>query len=344
MTRPVLPAGLIRVTGILCLSVVLLTLPPTLVITGAVPILPDRIQAPLGYRSGTLCASECTCTFCDQLINGRCYTNGHLGPETCTSTCGTKNCQFQPNEGNCGPILYLGCDHSPCSGAPPAPPRPTSPPPPIPPGMGPTPTPAWKPTAVPTTNPLPACNLTWVKVQPPVIGEVIHDPPFPVLQAQEFGSGQDHGVTFHLPVQGGRAIQYAQRAVKECRTTGSYPADCPNDWTTVCETYVQAEHPDPVIQVSLDLVLKGQSQSWIHSSLASRYTRAHARQALHSPDQWTGSTMAAALVFPDWYPQDPGIYDGTVTARTGGTPLSAPQTVARGHEVIVHLRDTTLAP
>ena len=340
MTGLGIGATLVRTTGILGLAVLLLALPPALV-----PLLPHRIQQGLPGTVGTLCGGRCTCTYCDQLINGRCYTHGHLGPGSCSAACGTNRCRFQPNQDGCGPIQYLGCDDDPCTGSPPALPRPTSTPPPIPPGMGPTPTPALPrtPTPVPTAVPAPACTRTWVVLRPPTVEAVRHEPPFPVLQAQEFAT-PDHGVTFHVTVKGGKAIQYAQREVRECRASGSYPQDCPNDWTTVCEIYVQAQYNDPVTQVTLALDLQAASQSWIATYLESRYPRARVRQSHHDPGHWQGSTMSASLTFPDWYPRDPGVYAGIVTADTGGTPISPPQTVTRNHAVTVSLRDTTLAP
>ena len=343
MIRSGTGAWLVRTACMLGLASLLLTLPPALAMSGIVPFLPRQIENGLYDSTGTLCAGSCTCTYCDQLINGRCYTNGHLGHGTCSSTCGPRRCQFQPGTGGCGPILYLGCDSSSCTGSTPVIPRPTTILPPLPPGMGPTPTPVRSHTPVPTTVPGPICNRTWVETQPPSIDAILHEPPFPVLQPQEFVGGPDHGVDFHVTVRGGRAIQYAEREVRKCRTSGSYPRDCPHDWVRECETYVQANHPDPVAQVLLTLTLAPDSRHWIESYLESRYPRAHVQQSHHNPGTWQGQTMAETLVFEDWYPQDPGTYVGTVTIVTAGTPISEPQTVSRTHTVIVSLRDTTLA-
>ncbi len=339
-------AMLVRTALVLGLAGLFLILPPALIMTDTVPFLPAAIRQPWQDRAGALCAGQCTCTYCDQLINGRCYTQGHLGPERCTTSCGTKRCQFRPDRDGCGPILYLGCDDGPCRGDPPPPPRIPLPIAAIPAGMGPTPTPVrtkTPPVVIPVV-PSSACTRTWVELQPPVIGALFHDPPFPVLQSQEFDVGPDHGVNFHVAVQGGRAYLYAQRTVRACQTAGRYPHDCPDAWTTVCETYIAADYVDPVTQVNMTLTLRPESQHWIHSALQARYPRAHVRQAYHETGTWTGSTMVSTLTLPAWYPQDPGDYTGRATARTGGTPISAPQTTTRTHTVIVNLRDTTLAP
>lgn len=298
-------------------------------------------------KAGSLCAGTCSCSYCDQVINGRCYTNGRQGYGLCSTGCGTDSCNFRPNVDGCGPILYLGCDDDDCRGTPLPIPSPTKDRIII---IGPpkTPTPAPAPTATPTVAaPVPGpgvCQppLEWTVLVPPQITAVTHSPPYPVLQSQEFGQGIDHTVYFHIGVKGGRALLHAKREKRVCRTSGSYPQDCPNDWQTVCETYLKAAYNDPVAEVSTSLKLSGASQTWITGYLESRYPKASIQQPTSSGGSWTGSTMGGTVDLDGWQPKDPGVHEGTAELLTQGTAISSPQSAQRAHSVKVHLRDTTL--
>lgn len=177
---------------------------------------------------------------------------------------------------------------------------------------------------------------------PPQITAVTHSPPFPVLQSQEFEQGIDHTVFFHVDVRGGQALVYAKREKRVCRGAGNYPQDCPDDWTTVCETYLKATYNDPVAEVSTNLQLSSASRGWITGYLQSRYPKAAVRQPTSSGGNWTGSTMDGSVDLSGWQPRDPGIHEGTARLLTKGTVVSPPQSVQLAHRVEVHLRDTTL--
>ena len=305
----------------------------------------------LRMEAGSLCAGDCTCSYCDQVINGRCYTNGQRGYGLCTTSCDTDNCNFRPNIDGCGPILYLGCDDDDCRGTPLPVPSPTKDRIII---IGPSGTPTPQPTPAPTPAPTPTpvspdpgpsvCQppLEWTVMVPPQITAVTHSPPFPVLQTQEFGEGVDHTVFFHVDVGGGRALVHAKREKRVCRTAGNYPQDCPDDWTAVCETYLKAAYDDPVAEVSTNLQLSAASRVWITGYLESRYPKASVRQPTSSGGNWTGSTMGGAVDLSGWQPKDPGVHEGTARLLTKGTAVSPPQSVQLAHSVEVHLRDTTL--
>ena len=301
----------------------------------------------LGRQAGSFCAGTCSCSYCDQVINGRCYTNGSPGYGLCSTGCGADSCNFRPNVDGCGPILYLGCDDDGCRGTPLPIPSPTKDRTVV---IGPPRTPTPRPTPAPTPTPAPpglapsVCRppLEWTVLVPPRITAVTHSPPFPVLQSQEFGQGIDHTVFFHIGVRGGRALLHAKRDKRVCRTAGSYPADCPNDWTTVCETYLKATYNDPVVAVATNLKLSAASRTWITGYLESRYPKASVRQPASSGGDWTGSTMGGTVDLSGWQPGDPGVHEGTARLRTKGTAVSSPQSAQRVHTVKVHLRDTTL--
>lgn len=332
---------------------------------GLKPWLPDRLPTGsavlpelhlLRTEAVGLCAGSCRCSYCDQVINGRCYTNGRRGYGFCTAGCGTNSCNFRPNVDGCGPILYLGCDNDDCRGAPRPVPSPTKdriitigpPRTPTPPPL-PTPTPGATPVPLPTPippEPTPsACRppWEWTVMVPPQITAVTHSPPFPVLQTQEFGQGVDHTVFFHVDVRGGRALVYAKREKRVCRVAGKYPRDCPNDWTEICETYLKASYDDPVSEVSTNLKLSAASRTWITGYLQSRYPKATVRQPTSLGGAWAGSTMSGAVDLSGWQPKDPGRHEGTARLLTKGTAVSPPQSVQLTHSVEVHLRDTTLS-
>lgn len=332
---------------ILPLVFLLLYLAPFMVTSPLLPLVPESLRYWLFTTTGSTCAGSCRCSYCDQIINGTCYIGGERGHRWCNSTCGANRCLFRPNEGGCGPIEYLGCIHTNCQNqAPTVQPVPTRRqtvvmPPPIAPTQTSTPVPP--PTATPRPG-VCAAPQTWVELQPPTIGSILHQPPYPVLQAQEFAAGVDHGVTFAVTASGGRAIQYVRRAVRACNGPGSHPADCPDAWHWTCRTTVQANHPDPVIRIHMEIELKTAARTWIADTLAPRYPGAHVRRSLHTVGEWHGNSMDPAASFQDWLPLDPGGYEGRVTAYTAGTPISAPQRVQDVHPVAVYLRDSTLVP
>lgn len=303
------------------------------------PLLPAGLYERWQQVAGHTCTSTCRCSYCDQIINGRCYTRNREGYRNCTASCGTRKCNFRPHADGCGAILYLGCTDGDCQGVPTVQPAPTRHPEVIIPPPRPT------STGVPPATPGPGCEepLEWVELQPPVIDTILHQPPHPVLQSQIFEAGFDADVDFFLTVQGGKARKYARKEVRECPGGGTYPDDCPGRGRTRCKTVLKAAYRDPVTEVQMDLILTEEAQVWI-SRLSPRYLQAHVRQAAHSAGIWRGSTMSDTVVLPDWQPRDPGTYEGTATVTTQGTPISDPQTVQQVHRIAVSLRNTTLAP
>lgn len=279
-----------------------------------------------------LCAGQCSCSYCDRIVNGQCYVGGRRGYRNCTTACGAARCRFRPGQDGCGPILYLGCSDADCRGA--APP-PVPAPPPQRPGV------ALPPPVPPVGSDCAAQE--WVELQAPRIGAVAHQPPHPVLQAQT-APAMDARVNFFLTVRGGRALLKGRQRDRRCRGRGDYPDDCPDDYVTQCRTFVKAAYDDPVAQVQLDAQLTAQSRRWIQDALRARYPRAGVRQAAYSLPAWTGRAMAPEVSFLAWRPRDPGRYQVVATATTHGTPVSAPQTAQARHAVTVSLRDTTLVP
>lgn len=292
----------------------------------------------------TLCAATCTCSYADLLINGQPYTNGKRGHSFCTSSCGARNCEFRPNSNGCGPVLYLGCTDLDCrsDSPPPARPLPVHTSVPVPPQN--PPDPVAPPPAGPPSLSDTACTapLRWLELQPPVIRDVYHHPPFPVLPSQVTSRETVDDLVITLYLVGGRVRVKVKEEVKECPQGGRPPADCPDDVVTRCRVRIQAEHADPVVAVEAQVNLSSAAQSWIRGSLARRYTGASVRRGAQIL-RWSGSQQSGFAELPSWTPLDPGRYQAEVTVTTAGTPVSEPQSAVRTHSVTVSLRDTTLA-
>lgn len=294
-----------------------------------------------GLVSPAQCSGLCQACYCEEIVNGQCYVNGRpSGCIGCVGSCiNPGECQCRAGSGGCGRYV-MWCRSQDC--IPRDPPTPT----PTPTALPPTPTPAA--TATPTPPP-PACDVgrVWVDVQKPGLTQVRWEPPYPVLESQ-YRTDPQPGVDFFTWATGGRATRYETVLEQQCRNGGSFPGDCPNDWTWACyDKVTEGPYDDPLVRMDIYLPLSEASLFWIWGELSPRYYGAHKRQdsyesfyPLHS---WTGEAMSVYDEFLNWQPVDPGRYAGEWTLTTKGTPLNPPQMVSERHPVTVHLRDTTLS-
>jgi len=186
----------------------------------------------------------------------------------------------------------------------------------------------------------------WVDLEEPRLTQVRWEPPFPVLDSQH-PYDPEPGIDFFTWATGGRATQYETVLEQRCRNGGSFPGDCPNDWTWACyDRVTEGPYDDPIVRLDIHLPLSQPSSAWINQALRSRYYGAYTRQdhfALIDPIHvWGGEAMSLYDEFLDWRPEDPGNYAGRWVITSKGTPLNQPQTAIEPYTVPVYLRDTTL--
>ena len=299
-------------------------------------------------EAGTLCAGDCTCSYCDQVINGRCYTNGRRGYGLCTTGCDTDSCNFRPNVDGCGPILYLGCDDDDCRGTPLPVPSPTKDRIII---IGPLKT----PTPQPTPRPTPAPTAT------PGSGPSVCQPP---LEVDGDGAPANHrGHAFTAvpgPANAGVRTGGRPHRVLSCQCQGRPgPRPCQAGETGL----PRCRQLPPGLSRRLDGRLRNLPEGHLqrpgrgslhqpatvrglprldHRLPAIPLPKGDRRQPTSSGGTWTGSTMGSAVDLSGWQPKDPGVHEGTARLLTQGTAVSPPQSVQLAHSVEVHLRDTTL--
>lgn len=294
----------------------------------------------MGLLSPAQCSGLCQACYCEEIVNGQCYVNGRpSGCIGCVGSCvNPGECRCRAGSGGCGRYV-MWCRNQDCIPRDPPTATPTST------ALPPTPTPAA--TATPTPPP-PACDVgrIWVDLEKPRLTQVRWEPPYPVLESQ-YRVDPQPGVDFFTWAAGGRATRYETVLEQRCPNGGSFPGDCPDDWTWACyDKVTEGPYDDPIVRIDIHLPLSESALAWILQGLGPRYYGAHQRQnafaALYPQHSWSGEAMSVYDEFLDWRPEDPGLYAGRWVVTTKGTPLSQPQVVNEPHPVTVYLRDTTL--
>lgn len=219
-----------------------------------------------------------------------------------------------------------------------------------------TPVPTQEPPATPEVPEVPECPLPGLILNPPSLGEVTIQPPYPIVVGQD---PEKRGVDFIIPAYGGSATWRWWELVividewhEECddvwdEDEGRFRERCRrviDEWHWECKAFEET-YEDPVAEIGAKVELDAGSMAWIEGEMAQRFPGAHVYGSypigLGGHSVGLGS-MEATFYAREVQLQDPGLYHLNARVNTTGTPISAPQTARTEEDFDVWLRDETL--